>query len=79
MPPGLDATGSNDAQSRFSELELSDHAIPGTPGCFSGDPPDTVAEGQAWQGLESMGCLPMPSPHRRAVRMALQKSGLIFP
>jgi A/G-specific adenine glycosylase len=46
---------------------------------YLSEPPATVLEGQAWHRLELLDCLPMPSPHRRAVQMVLQKSGLISP
>jgi A/G-specific adenine glycosylase len=41
---------------------------------FLSEPPDSVRAGQAWHRLESLENLPMPSPHRRAVQMALQRS-----
>jgi len=41
---------------------------------FLREPPDSVRAGQAWHRLESLDGLPMPSPHRRAVQMALQRS-----
>ena len=44
---------------------------------FLSDPPATVLEGQAWHRLEVLDVLPMPSPHRRALQIALLKRGLI--
>jgi A/G-specific adenine glycosylase len=44
---------------------------------FLSEAPDTVLEGQAWHRLELLEVLPMPSPHRRALQIALLKSGLI--
>jgi A/G-specific adenine glycosylase len=46
---------------------------------YLSDPPAMVLEGQAWHRLELLDLLPMPSPHRRALQMALRKSGLISP
>jgi hypothetical protein len=46
---------------------------------FLSEPPAKVLEGQAWHRLELLDFLPMPSPHRRAVRIALQKSGPFSP
>jgi A/G-specific adenine glycosylase len=46
---------------------------------YRSDPPATVTEGQAWHRLEALDGIPMPSPHRRAVQMAIKKSGLISP
>jgi A/G-specific adenine glycosylase len=41
---------------------------------FLSEPPAAVGEGQAWHRLELLDSVPMPSPHRRAIRMALQQS-----
>jgi A/G-specific adenine glycosylase len=41
---------------------------------FLSEPPASVRAGQAWHRLEALDALPMPSPHRRAVQMALQRS-----
>ena len=35
---------------------------------FLSEPPATLSAGQAWHGLELLDSVPMPSPHRRAVR-----------
>ncbi len=40
---------------------------------FLGVPPATLSAGQVWHSLELLDSVPMPSPHRRAVRMALAK------
>jgi A/G-specific adenine glycosylase len=42
---------------------------------FLSDPPAALSAGQAWYGLESLESVPMPSPHRRAIEMALTKRG----
>jgi hypothetical protein len=44
---------------------------------FLSEAPATIPEGQAWHRLELLDLLPMPSQHRRAVRIALQKA--VFP
>ena len=38
---------------------------------FVREPPAIVSVGQAWHDLEALDSIPMPSPHRRAIRMAL--------
>jgi A/G-specific adenine glycosylase len=40
---------------------------------FLHEPPATESAGQAWHSLELLDSVPMPSPHRRAVRLALEK------
>jgi A/G-specific adenine glycosylase len=44
---------------------------------FLSEPPATLGAGQAWHSLEVLDSVPMPSPHRRAVRVALEKSGCV--
>jgi A/G-specific adenine glycosylase len=41
---------------------------------FLTEPPVTVSAGQVWHRLELLDSVPMPSPHRRAVRMALERN-----
>jgi A/G-specific adenine glycosylase len=43
---------------------------------FLSEPPDTVDFGQVWHRLELLDSVPMPSPHRRAVRLAAERIGL---
>jgi A/G-specific adenine glycosylase len=38
---------------------------------FVRDPPKNLCEGQEWKALASLEDLPMPSPHRRALKLAL--------
>ncbi len=40
---------------------------------FRREPPLMVGEGQEWHRVELLESVPMPSPHRRAIRMALAK------
>ncbi len=42
---------------------------------FVREAPAVVSAGQGWHELEALDSLPMPSPHRRAVRMALLQNG----
>jgi A/G-specific adenine glycosylase len=39
---------------------------------FVREPPKNLREGQEWKALASLGDVPMPSPHRRALRLALE-------
>ena len=39
---------------------------------FVREPPKHLAEGQEWKTLASLEDLPMPSPHRRALKLALE-------
>jgi A/G-specific adenine glycosylase len=41
-------------------------------GVFIRGSPESLGEGQEWKGLASLEDLPMPSPHRRALRLALE-------
>jgi A/G-specific adenine glycosylase len=41
---------------------------------FLSEPPATMSAGQAWHPLELLDSIPMPSPHRRAVRMAVEQT-----
>ncbi|MBV9642430.1 MAG: A/G-specific adenine glycosylase [Verrucomicrobia bacterium] len=43
---------------------------------FLSEPPATVDLGQVWHRLELLDSVPMPSPHRRAVRLAAGRIGL---
>jgi A/G-specific adenine glycosylase len=43
---------------------------------FLTDPPLTLAAGQLWHRLELLDSVPMPSPHRRAVRTAAERLGV---
>jgi A/G-specific adenine glycosylase len=43
---------------------------------FLSEPPTTESTGQVWHSLELLDSVPMPSPHRRAVRMALAKQSV---
>jgi A/G-specific adenine glycosylase len=40
---------------------------------FLCEPPATMSAGQAWHKLELLDSIPMPSPHRRAVRKAVEQ------
>jgi A/G-specific adenine glycosylase len=40
---------------------------------FLSEPPGTVTAGQVWHRLDMLESVPMPSPHRRALRLALEK------
>jgi len=40
---------------------------------FVREPPAALSAGQVWHPLESIDSVPMPSPHRRAIRMALAR------
>jgi len=40
---------------------------------FLREPPATLSAGQVWHSMELIDSAPMPSPHRRAVRMAMAK------
>ena len=42
---------------------------------FLCDPPAALSAGQAWHRLELLESVPIPSPHRRAIKMALTKRG----
>ena len=42
---------------------------------FFEEPPATLGCGQVWHGLELLDTVPMPSPHRRAVRRAMERIG----
>jgi A/G-specific adenine glycosylase len=70
---------SDDAQIAFLTLSYPITRFVVRLNVFLGDPPAAILEGQAWHRLESLDGLAMPSPHRRAVQMVLQKSGLISP
>jgi hypothetical protein len=39
---------------------------------FVREPPKNLGEGQEWKALASLEDLPMPSPHRRALKLALE-------
>ncbi|HYY27355.1 MAG TPA: A/G-specific adenine glycosylase [Chthoniobacterales bacterium] len=39
------------------------------------EPPAALEAGEAWHHLDSVACLPMPSPHRRAMSAALALNG----
>jgi A/G-specific adenine glycosylase len=39
---------------------------------FVREPPKHLGEGQEWKTLASLEDLPMPSPHRRALKLALE-------
>jgi len=43
---------------------------------FLTDPPATLSAGQSWHRLELLDAVPMPSPHRRAVRTAAERLGV---
>ncbi len=79
LPPDSGSARSDDGQIAFLSLSFPITRFLVRLNVFLSDPPATVFEGQAWHRLELLDVLPMPSPHRRAVQMALQKSGLIFP
>jgi A/G-specific adenine glycosylase len=40
---------------------------------FLREPPERLDQGQAWQSLATIDALPMPSPHRRALKLGLEK------
>ena len=47
---------------------------------FVREPPKNLGEGQEWKSLASLEDLPMPSPHRRALQLALEALQLLdFP
>jgi A/G-specific adenine glycosylase len=74
LPPDSD-----DAQIAFLSLSYPITRFVVCLNVFLSDPPAGFLEGQEWHRLESLEVLPMPSPHRRAVQMVLQKRGRISP
>jgi hypothetical protein len=77
LPPDSGSARSADARIAFLSLSYPITRFVVRLNVFLSDPPATLLDGQAWHRLELLDCLPMPSPHRRAVQMALQKGGLI--
>jgi A/G-specific adenine glycosylase len=79
LPADSRSARSEDARNAFLSLSYPITRFVVRLNVFLSDPPAAVLEGQAWHRLELLDCLPMPSPHRRAVQMALRKGGLISP
>jgi A/G-specific adenine glycosylase len=79
QPPDSRSSWSDDGPSAFLSLRYPITRFLVRLNVYLSDPPATVLEGQAWHRWDLLDGIPMPSPHRRAVQMALQKSGLISP
>jgi A/G-specific adenine glycosylase len=79
QPPGSSSSRVDEARIAFVSLNYPITRFVVCLNVYLREPPAAVLDGQAWYRLDALDNIPMPSPHRRAVQMAVRKSGLISP
>jgi A/G-specific adenine glycosylase len=74
LPPDSESSPPLDVNGPFLSLSYPITRFVVRLNVFVREPPAIVSVGQVWHDLEALDSIPMPSPHRRAVRMALGKN-----